>query len=114
MELPEPLYYKLDKDHNVIPCDLMEWARFFQSPERIVKQEEVFGIKVSTVFLGIDHGWGWLEQEFPERYAPVVFETMIFDDVENNYMERCSTWDEALAMHSRAVEYIHRSHIDFP
>lgn len=58
------------------------------------------GVRVSTVFLGIDHQFG--------DGPPLVFETMVFiDDPSNpdeNYrgdydMERYSTWDAAILGH---------------
>jgi hypothetical protein len=52
---------------------------------------------VSTVFLGLDHRYG--------EEPPLIFETMIFGRG-FEYQERCSTWDEAVAMHDRACEVV--------
>jgi hypothetical protein len=52
---------------------------------------------ISTVFLGLDHGFGG---------PPKLFETMIFEDSgsgEEIYMARCFTYEEAEAMHKAAV-----------
>lgn len=35
---------------------------------------------------------------------PIVFETMIFGGANDEYQERCSTWEEAEAMHKRACK----------
>lgn len=96
------MYYVLNDDNSVRGTnDTSEWAEMFQNADRrIVKQEKVGGLSVSTVFLGIDHSFTWHYE------APVVFETMIFglpDDEE--YQERYCTWEEAEAGHARAVMY---------
>ena len=47
----------------------------------------------------MDHQWG--------AGPPVLFETMIFGPAGGeNYCERYSTWDEALAGHRRALEAV--------
>lgn len=64
--------------------------------------EEVVGeAKVSTVWLGIDHGWPSPFDEGP--YRPVIFETMIFGGRFDNYQRRyCTEW-EAIEGHGVAV-----------
>lgn len=49
--------------------------------------------EVSTVWLGLDHGFG--------RGAPLIFETMVFLDgtVEDTYLQRYATKEEAMAGH---------------
>jgi hypothetical protein len=32
--------YILDADRNVVPADLMEWARFFENADRIVRKSD--------------------------------------------------------------------------
>ena len=89
---------------DVIPePDLLAWARWFESGEdRIVKQETIGPMEVSTVFLGLDHNYG---SEGP----PILFETMIFGipetEKENFYQTRCATYEQAEAMHARAMEW---------
>lgn len=67
-------YYKLDEAGEPVPCeDILEWAAWFaQHPEaRVVEKTELpSGTTVSTVFLGIDHGFRGGE--------PVLWETMMF------------------------------------
>jgi hypothetical protein len=48
-------------------------------------------VRVSTVFLGIDHAW-----EGP----PLLFETMVFGGPLDEEMERYSTWEEAERGHA--------------
>ena len=84
------------KNRELVPCDLMTWAMWYDSPERIVARDELAGdVSISTVFLGLDHQWG--------DGPPLLFETMIFGGPHDGYQERCSTWDEAEAQHKVAV-----------
>jgi hypothetical protein len=91
-------HYILD-GHTAVPVDLMTWARWFDShAKRHVADETVGDARVSTVFLGIDHSFG--------DGPPMIFETMIFGGEHDEYMARCSTWEEAEAMHDRAVAMV--------
>jgi len=84
-------------DRVPVSCpDLMKWGRFMQEADRHVAQTMVDGIRVSTVFLGLNHGWG--------DGPPVLFETMIFGGEHDEYQERCCTWAEAEEMHKVAVD----------
>lgn len=92
-------YYRLEGTTIVPMDDLREWAEWFETAERVVKQEDVGPYLVSTVFLGLDHN-------FAMHGPPILFETMIWvDGATLDYQERCSTWDEALVMHQEGVEF---------
>jgi len=82
--------------HEAVPCeDLMEWARWFESPEKCRVAETVRGkIRVSTVFLGLNRSFG--------DGPPLLFETMIFDGDQKQYQDRYSTWAEAEDGHKKA------------
>lgn len=90
----------LDENKNVIPATLLEWSEFLEKThkERIVKRTEINGLRVSTVFLGIDHSFnGSLD----------IFETMIFKGKKPlDYCDRYSTWQEAEQGHERAIQWI--------
>ena len=87
-------------DRKPVACTLMEWADFFEvHANRVVKQDTIDGVFISTVFLGLDHGWGQSEE-------PIVFETMILDGKFDEYQTRCATWDEAEKMHRTAVNEV--------
>ena len=91
--------YILD-GHTPVPCpDLMTWARWIESNRdaKRVASTEKNGLRVSTVFLGVDHG-------FVEGAAPLIFETMIFGGEHDDYQTRCSTWEQAEEMHKAACE----------
>lgn len=76
--------------------DLLEWARWFETADRIVAKTLINGVKVSTVFLGLDHSFG--------GGPPLLFETMIFGGGHDDYCERFETWEQAEAGHQEAVK----------
>jgi hypothetical protein len=67
-------HYILDDNHETVVVDLMTWGRWLEDrgnlDKRVVAQTETELYWVSTVFLGLDHGWG--------NGPPVLFETMVF------------------------------------
>jgi hypothetical protein len=94
------MHYVLDSAHNVAEePDLMKWAHWFEKADRHVGLTLVGDVKVSTVFLGLDHNWG-------KQGPPIVFETMIFGGKHDQYQERYCTWDEALAGHKQALALV--------
>lgn len=60
------------KEGKIAEChDIKEWAEFIENPKnKRVDYTEVGDCYVSTVFLGIDHGFGSGE--------PLLFESMVF------------------------------------
>ena len=80
--------------------DIDAFMKWFEKHDRYVAKTTVGDKLVSTVFLCIDHSFGL-------GGKPLLFETMIFPIDENGdeYQERCSTWEEAEAMHERAVMF---------
>jgi hypothetical protein len=92
-------YFILDADKTPVHTDdVLVWGRYFESADRIVAKTEIGEAQISTVFLGLDHNWG----EGP----PLLFETMIFGGSHDEYQERCSTWEEAEAMHETACALV--------
>ncbi len=88
--------YILDADGNPVPePDLMTWAQWMQTAVRSIARDEIDGVTVSTVFLGLDHSFF--------SGPPVLWETMIFGGPHNDYQRRYSTRDEALVGHCHAV-----------
>lgn len=95
-------YYKL-QGREVVPATREEFAEMFENDDaRRVGRTTRNGVTVSTVFLGLDHGFG-------ETAQPVVFETMVFGGPDDEYQERCCTYAEAEAMHERACQTAFRS-----
>ena len=111
----KPRWYVLGgpDGHTPIPePDIYKAAKFFEDfKARIVAKTELpGGLEVSTVFLGLDHGW--------RDEAPQLFETMVFDgstsDKLGNDVDqwRCSTWTEAEAQHAAAVAKWKKTYLD--
>lgn len=109
-------YALLDESGNVIPATLLEWARWMEgNRHRVIEQIELPGdIKVSTVFLGLDH-------QYALHGPPLWFETMVFGPErteyskllgrdwtyrpELGYCERYTTLQQAKAGHDEAVQW---------
>ncbi len=90
-------HFDIDSKGNPIPCGLWRWAYLFefQSKKRIIRQTDLEDCKVSTVFLGMDHGWG--------RVIPVTFESLVFGGALDGEMERYTTREAALIGHKLLV-----------
>ena len=88
--------YILKNKEPVLETDLLKWASWFETADRIVAKTKVGKQEVSTVFLGLDHNFG--------KGKPLLFETMIFPECE--YCKRYSTWQEAEEGHKKAVKKI--------
>jgi hypothetical protein len=112
----------LDENHNVIPVrSWREWAGWSEEAykagnagPRRVAETTVNGWWVSTVFLGINHGFSG---------PPLWFETMVFEDEDSppppeiegklhSFLKelqlRYVTWTEATEGHATIVEMIRR------
>lgn len=65
---------------------------------KTVKRDEIGDILVSTVFLGLDHGW--------DSDVPVLWETMIFGGKHDQYQKRYTSYKDALKGHEKALMLI--------
>ena len=77
------------KDGLAVPeDDLLSWAHWYESERgQYSLLDTIAGIRVSTVFLGMDHNFG--------KGEPILWETMIFNDDEKstvNVMGRSHTF----------------------
>lgn len=87
-------------DKKPVLTDLMVWAKSMENYEkRKVALNELCGIDISTVFLGLDHNFSGIG-------PPLLFETIIFGGKCDGFCERYSTWEEAEEGHRRAVEMV--------
>lgn len=91
-------WYVLDENKKPVQVDMLTGAKAMQEQNRVVAKDIVGESRISTIFLGLDHGWG--------DGPPLVFETMIFEGPEDGFQERYYTWDEAEAGHKKAVELV--------
>jgi hypothetical protein len=63
--------YTLDDRGEPVPCDdLHEWGRWMQTADRQLAEDVVGDVRVSTVFLGLDHAF--------TGDVPVLWETLTF------------------------------------
>ena len=90
----EPRFWMLDGRTPVGTNNLTEWGQWFQQGKRKVARHRKARTVVSTVFLGLDHGYC--------GGPPILFETMIFGGPHDQYQERYCTWDEAVRGHAVA------------
>lgn len=92
-------------NNTVVPCTMMEWAEFFES-QRLVASDHIEGAHVSTIFIGLNHGFGG---------RPLWFETMVFSltmhDRKTELQWRYETLAEAKEGHARAIAWVHE-HIE--
>lgn len=92
--------YILDTDGNPVEePDIVKWREWYKNPDQSIARNSIVramgDVRISTVFLGIDHSSG----DGPPR----LFETMIFGGQYDQYRSRYATKAEALAGHNQAV-----------
>jgi hypothetical protein len=98
--------YILDELKRPVPVPMSdmtawgEWMADFENHRRVA-QDEVGAFRVSTVFLGIDHGFGRSDR-------PVLFETMVFGPADDADLEcvRYCTWQEAEIGHAEMLRKV--------
>jgi hypothetical protein len=105
-----PVIFYILEGHEPVPLPgldaVQKWGEWLvqsgeDDPRRVAFTDLGWGT-VSTVFLGIDHGFG--------AGPPILFETMVFanptkpgDMPDDREMNRYATWDEAEAGHAEMV-----------
>ena len=110
------IYWVLNDDNSVSPAPTekdgtpsAETLRLvMDNPRRFLANDKANGHFISTVFLGINHGF---------LGAPELFETMVFKLGPNGEPnmggvedDRYSTWDEAMAGHKAMVDKVRREY----
>ena len=89
-------HYILDKNGEpVVEADTQVWAKWFEESSRVVDAYEKGNVLVSTVFLGMDHGF--------YSHDPILFETMLFSPDFPEVQFRYTTRAKALAKHDKVV-----------
>ena len=96
-------WYILDNNHKPVPADVSLASQWIDDNpnRRIVKQEYIDDIHVSTVFLGLDHGMPWDKDK-----TPVLWETMIFGGEHDEYQNRYTSYQDALEGHQKALNLV--------
>ena len=92
------MLYTLDEEGNPVHTgNVIAWSAWMASHDRRLARDTVGAVEVSTVFLGLDHGWG--------RGDPVLWETMQFGGGrDDRRMDRYTSRAAALAGHAAWVE----------
>ena len=88
--------YILDGKTAVKCNDILKWAAWFEKADRRVAKTEKDDIRISTVFLGMNHSFS--------KGPPLLFETMIFGGEHDRDLWRYSTWEEAEKGHLEACK----------
>lgn len=79
-----------------VPISMEQWVAEFSRQDRSLKQTDLGALgKVSTVFLGLNAGFG--------GGPPLIFETMVFGGPLDEYIERYATEEQALIGHDFTV-----------
>jgi hypothetical protein len=89
-------WYILDENRVPIPVDLDTGARWFEenTDKRIVAKTSVKdNVEVSTVFLGLTHGYG-------NDGRPILYETMVFGGANDGDCRRYATEEKAIDGHN--------------
>ena len=100
-----PHWYVLDENGEPREePDYLKASLWFETslPARRVAEDVIRGVRVSTVFLALDHS------HHPEG-PPVLWETMIFNGDEDGSGSRYCTRAQAFAGHQRWVERIKKA-----
>jgi hypothetical protein len=101
------LWYILDNNHKLVTSTGIESSKWMEeNPKRkTVGYDELKDIngddvRVSTVFLGLDHAWNGSK-------PPILWETMIFGGKNDQaYQERYASYEDALEGHQKAINFI--------
>ena len=93
--------YILNADGEPEVChDVMVWGRWFElNDQQREVGHDIFGdVRVSTVFLGLDHSFG--------HGRPLLFETMVFGGPHDGRQERYATRADAAVGHGQMIEKV--------
>ena len=99
-------WYILDNNHKPVISTGMESSEWMDNnPNRKTvgydELKDLHGddVRVSTVFLGLDHGWSGSK--------PILWETMIFGgENDQAYQERYASYEQAIEGHQKAINFI--------
>jgi len=88
-------YSILNKYNNVIEASRKQWKKFFNSPQRIIKDTTINDIKIMVVFIGIYDN---------------LFEITVYNYDNDNKLYRFNTYQEALYCYNSLIESIECAH----
>lgn len=93
-----PTKFVLDADGNPQPeRNVLRWARWFDTADeqRLVAKTFLGSVCVQTDFLGMNLGYA-----YP---VPLLYETMVFGGVCDQFQRRYATREEAIAGHEETI-----------
>jgi hypothetical protein len=91
--------YILNSANEPEECtELLKWASWFETADRIVKKSIIGDVRISTVFLSIDHNFS--------GGKPILWETLVFGGEHDGLMRRYGTYDKALKGHDKVVALV--------
>ena len=92
----------MNEDGSVVACDTVTaYASSFS--DKVIAQDKCSKVFVSTVFLVVDHGFG---RYGDKKHKPVLWETMIFGGINDQYQTRYTSLEEARAGHEVALQLV--------
>jgi len=88
---------------EIVPCDdVLTWAAWFEvTANRVVAQDELAGVRVSTVCTGLPRA-----ADLVSGGTPRVFETKIFGGRHDGLELHAATYDEAVQAHAHMVNLL--------
>jgi len=93
-------HWILDDKGRPVQVDLLTWAKWFGTADRIICHETIGQNWVSTIFMGIDHS-------FTHEGPPILWETMTFGAKLHQEQLRCAgSKEQAEAMHEEMVKAV--------
>jgi len=96
--------FVLDENGNPKPCaSIVAWGKWFEDIDsRRVCLTDIASCMVSTVFLGVDHGFG--------DGPPILWESMVFEDGSalEDYTNRYTSKEDAVKGHNEIVSRLER------
>lgn len=99
-------YILNDQGHAVKCDDLLTWGEWFQNDfNRVLAQNRVNGVFLSTVFLGIDHRFTGFDGPGP----PILWETMVFGGRYDQFQCRYSSATDARRNHKYLLNRIRKN-----
>lgn len=103
------LYYEISRRRGRprLSIDAGGWTRAYANPARVLRKHIFGGTRVSTIFLGRDHGFR-IANPSDGSYRPVLWETAIFREGEEPVIFRSSSWQQAVAWHRQVCVAVRR------
>jgi hypothetical protein len=77
--------------------DILTWAAWYENAERHIGLDTIRDVKVSTVFLGLDHN-------FYGEGPPILWETAVFGKEDTDIAARYASKELALAGHKKICD----------